>query len=211
MSRPHRIPRLRKTATAHAVRLPLTARATGKPEGFAGSCLYHAEIGRRVLLDVIGIRSRLVAGDFLRPLGNSLAHTYTLADGHLSFERGAYHVWIVTDDGQVVDFASWEAPVRVEREGGAWTGPRPEYVWSTAGKLQAKGYRMRPDAEITRTVVSVIALGANSDLIAEMTGEAVALAKACLSITRPDDARYHPLSARTRRPIHDAARYGVIE
>lgn len=121
--------------------------------GYAGTCLHQAVIGRRVLKRY-GLDATLVAGDFRRPLGNGYQHTYTREDDRISVRSGAFHAWLFCPATQeVIDFAAWEAPARMEAEAGTpWPGPRPTYLWATEATLRRQGFAVRPDADATATV-----------------------------------------------------------
>lgn len=156
-----------KDLIAKAVRLPLTERRIVCPFR-SGTCLYQAEVGRRIINDRYGIPSILLVGDFMRPVGDGLMHTYTHEDGIVSVKTGACHVWLYTRPPakpQIIDFAAWEAPFGMELAGQQWPGPRPDYLWDTPETIKAQGYIIRPSIEASREVIAEMKTGRDAGFV----------------------------------------------
>lgn len=151
--------KLRRQAQTSTVDVPkdriakVIRRSAGAQGGHTGTCLHQAVVGQRVLrrfnLDTV-----LIAGDFRRPLGDGYQHTYTRDDDRISVRDGAFHAWLFyPSTNEIIDFAAWEAPARMEAEAGMpWPGPRPAYLWESEVSLRRQDFAVMPDVEATTLV-----------------------------------------------------------
>ncbi|WP_237482548.1 hypothetical protein, partial [Lichenibacterium dinghuense] len=173
----HHLPR---ACIARAVREPLLTCAALQAWSASGSCAHQAEVGRRILRDRFGVEASVVVGDLMRPMGGGRHHTYTRSDGSISVEAGAYHAWLRLDDGSHVDLAAWELLARFERQGIAWTGPRPDYLWDSPERLTALGYVATIDERATAAMAERLDRGDDGEFLSAYIGEALAVLKRCV-------------------------------
>jgi len=157
---------LPKDLIARAVRTPMQGANIVVPNTLAGTCVYQAEIGRRILQDRFDIVAVMFVGDFMRPVGGGLQHTYTREDGTISVETGACHAWLFSQTlGEYIDFAAWETPVQMERNGMPWSGPRPDYLWDTPERLGRQGYIAKVSKEASSEVARNLRAGRDADFL----------------------------------------------
>ncbi|MGI4763829.1 MAG: hypothetical protein ACRYGP_01985 [Janthinobacterium lividum] len=168
-------PQLPKDLIARAVREPLLRSEALQPWRMSGSCAHQAEIGRCILRDRFGVDATIVVGDLMTPIGGDRHHTYTRDDGRIRVEAGAYHAWLILTDGSYADFAAWELPARMERQGLAWTGSRPDYLWDTPAQLRALGYFDTIDRAASIEVTSDLAKGKDEEFLALYLRDALAV------------------------------------
>ena len=174
-------PHLPKNVIARAVREPLLRSEALQPWRTSGSCAHQAEIGRRILSDQFGIDATILVGDLMTPIGRGRHHTYTRDDGRISVEAGAYHAWLRLTDGAYVDFAAWELPARMERQGLSWTGPRPDYLWNTPARLRALGYADTIDREASIAVTADLRQGKDEEFLSLYLRDALAVLDRCMT------------------------------
>ena len=162
---------------AQAVREPLLNSNRMLPPGFySGTCTHQAVVGSRVLRLRYRLECTLQVGDFMRPLGDDLYHTYTRDDGQVRVETGAYHAWLFCrNTEEIIDFAAWEAPARMEREGHVWPAAKPDYLWGSLHALADQGFIIKPDSLATQKVIREIKTGWDGAFLDSYMADALAI------------------------------------